>query len=123
MSKRRPTDSFLTLIEIGRWTIQPRAGMDDLLTAGRIDADAVRHLNSLALLITGLGGEHLTPALSLDGVQVFTAKIAAGDAVEEEEVMAIQRWLDVCTALLRRTRRSDYQAALTRLIRTAEDQV
>jgi len=120
MRSRRPTDNPLTLLEISRWTLAPQHGLDELLGAGRIDTDAVRQLNSLALLVEVLTSGQPPSALDPATVRLLTGKIATGEAVDEDDVIGAQQWLEHCVALLRRTKRGDYQAALNRLIGIAE---
>jgi len=110
----------LTLIEVGRWTLIPRAGLESLLASGTIDVDSARLLNSLADLIHELG--QLRPALQLDckDIAELTRHLRDGQAIEEANIKAAIDWLDKASSVLRATKRDEYRIALARLIEQAE---
>ncbi|MBV8659828.1 MAG: hypothetical protein JO142_18570 [Burkholderiales bacterium] len=50
----------------------------------------------------------------------MTQKIEHGEAVSEDQVVAVQGWLEACAQWLRLVRRSDFQHALNSLISELE---
>lgn len=119
----RPTTAKLTIVDIGRWTLEPRAGLESLLTAGRINIEAVHMLRRLAELIEQLG--QMRPAFHLDTKCVWSLlqAIEAGAVVDEEEISANLSWLGQATAILRTIERDDYRVALSRIVKVAEIRV
>jgi len=120
MSKiRRPVDTNLTVLEINRWVFAPRKGLDDLLALGKIDVEAIRQLNTLAKVVARVSAQ-VPDTLDSSILTVMTRKMEQGEAVDEEEIEAAQRWLEACAGWLRTVRRLDFQHALNGLIAELE---
>lgn len=113
-------DRHLTLLEVSQWTVQPAKGLEDLITVGRIEVEAVQRLNSLAQLMYYLDEDQTTATQPAESVIQLTQAIAKGEAVEVELISATQSWLKSCTDRLRQTPRLRYQNALNRLVVAAE---
>lgn len=116
----RTIDRHLTLLEVSQWTLQPAKGLEDLITVGRIEVEAVQRLNTLAQLMHFLNEEQATATQQEEPVAQLTQAIAKGEAVELELISATQFWLAKCTDRLRQTPRLRYQNALNRLVVAAE---
>lgn len=117
---KKPTGVCLTFVEVMRWTSRPEAGLRRLLSYGQVDSDAIRALNSLADLVRILTERQPVAALSLENVNLLISQLSVEESVAEETILAVQQWLEIVAALLLKTRKIDYQAALNRLILAAE---
>lgn len=118
---RRPSDQPLSLIDISRWTVAPRQSLEDLLTLGRLDPDAIRTLSTLASVLESDGIRHAASVPSPEPVRQLVAQLENNMAVQVEHVEAALRWLDQAAAALRQIRRADFHHALNVLIRQAEE--
>lgn len=117
---KKPSPARLTLVDIGRWTLEPRAGLESLLATGHIELAAVRKLLCLVELVRELG--RLRSMLTLDAQYVsdLLQSIDHCVAIDEDKVGAVLGWLDRATNVLRATRRDEYRKALCLMVKTAE---
>jgi hypothetical protein len=117
---RKPSNTRLTLIEASRWTMVPQQGLEQLRALSRIDEEAVRALNGLVGLVAELCAGQFPAGLRVDVVLDLTDLLEAGRPVDEEHIDKVDAWLKEVGALLRRTPRQAYGAAVGRLVSKLE---
>jgi hypothetical protein len=113
----------LTLIEVSRWTYQPQIALDDLLSTGKIDIDALRTLNSLVELIGELTCDKPVAALDATPLRRVAVQIVDGGAVDEADIEHARQWVLNAGRLLQRTTRKAYQHALNHMVQKAESKM
>ncbi|MBV8657930.1 MAG: hypothetical protein JO142_08945 [Burkholderiales bacterium] len=110
----------LSVVDVGRWTLSPRAGLETLLQTGRIDIEAARMLLRLTELFRELGRLRAAYRLETKRIGNLLHAVEYGAAVNEDDINFALRWLDQAANMLRVCTRDEYRIALVRMVKTAE---
>jgi len=110
----------LSVVDVGRWTLSPRAGLETMLQTGCIDIEAARMLLRLTELFRELGRLRAAYRLETKRIVNLLHAVEYGAAVSEDDINFALRWLDQAAHMLRVCTRDEYRVALVRMVKTAE---